>query len=245
MQIGLANLAVQAGAYVSPGVARRHRRFALAKAVPSRCRVPRRPDGEGWLETSHVQSPSRERRLLESPGRTLLVMLRPSAWVPSERSGAGFRILTAAATFLLMLFLALPFLAVLLRASPAEVLRHLADERVRDALRLSLVTGLAATVLIVLLGTPTAYVLATRRFPGKRLVETLVDLPLVLPPTVAGFALLMAFGRMGLAGAALRGLGISLPFTTGAVVVAQAFMAAPFFVAAARAGFASVYRGIL
>jgi molybdate transport system permease protein len=172
-------------------------------------------------------------------------MLRPSAWVPSERSGAGFRLLTAAATFLLLLFLALPFLAVLLRSSPAEVLRHLADERVRDALRLSLVTGLAATVLIVLVGTPTAYVLATRRFPGKRLVETLVDLPLVLPPTVAGFALLMAFGRMGLAGTALRGLGISLPFTTAAVVVAQTFMAAPFFVAAARAGFAGVDRGLL
>ena len=169
----------------------------------------------------------------------------PLAWVPGERSGAGFRALAVAATLLLLLFLALPFVAVLLRSSPRDVLHHLMDEHVRDALRLSLVTGLTATAVIVLLGTPTAYVLATRSFPGKRLVETLVDLPLVLPPTVAGFALLMAFGRMGLAGGALRAFGISLPFTTAAVVVAQAFMAAPFFVSAARAGFAGVDRGLL
>jgi molybdate transport system permease protein len=145
----------------------------------------------------------------------------------------------------LLLFLSLPFLAVLLRASPREVLRHLTDSHVLDALRLSLVSGLAATLLIVMLGTPTAYLLATRRFPGKAVIETLIDLPLVLPPTVAGFALLMAFGRMGLAGSALRGFGISLPFTTAAVVVAQAFMAAPFYVAAARAGFSGVDRGLL
>ena len=169
----------------------------------------------------------------------------PDPWVPGERSGAGFRALVCGAAFLLFLFLALPFLAVLLRASPREVLRHLTDDTVRDALGLSLLTGLSATVTIALLGTPAAYFLATRRFPGKRLVETLVDLPLVLPPTVAGFALLMAFGRTGLAGGALRACGISLPFTTFAVVVAQTFMAAPFFVSAARAGFRGVDRGLL
>lgn len=173
------------------------------------------------------------------------VIEQPAPWTPAERTGLGFRVAAFAATCLLFLFLALPFLAVLLQASPREVLRHSMDETVLEALRLSLTTGLASTIAIVLLGTPAAYLLATRRFPGRRLVETLVDLPLVLPPTVAGFALLMAFGRMGLVGGALHAFGISLPFTTAAVVVAQTFMAAPFFVSAARAGFLGVDPGLL
>ena len=85
-----------------------------------------------------------------------------------------------------------------------------------------------------------AYLLATREFPGKRVLEVMIELPMVLPPTVAGFALLMAFGRTGLAGRALESLGVTLPFTTAGVVVAQVFMAAPFYVAPARAGFAGV-----
>jgi len=175
----------------------------------------------------------------------MAVMETQASWVPRERSGVTFQLFAWAAAGILLLFLSLPFLAVLLRASPGEVLRHLTDAHVLDALRLSLLTGLAATLLIVMLGTPTAYLLATRRFPGKRVIETLIDLPLVLPPTVAGFALLMAFGRMGLAGGALRAFGISLPFTTAAVVVAQTFMASPFYVAAARAGFSGVDRTLL
>jgi molybdate transport system permease protein len=142
-------------------------------------------------------------------------------------------------------FIALPFVAVLLRVTPAQVAARLGEESVRDALRLSLVTGALATAAIVVLGTPMAYLLATRRFPGKRVVEVLVDLPMVLPPTVAGFALLMAFGRMGLAGKALSAFGVSLPFTTAGVVVAQVFMAAPFFIAPARAGFSGVDRRLL
>jgi molybdate transport system permease protein len=116
---------------------------------------------------------------------------------------------------------------------------------VLDALRLSLITSLAATAVVLVLGIPTAYVLATRDFPGKRLVEVLIDLPMVLPPTVAGFALLMAFGRMGLLGGTLRALGLTIPFTTLGVVVAQVFMAAPFFIAPARAGFSGVDRRLL
>src|SRR5207253_3194547 len=92
----------------------------------------------------------------------------------------------------------------------------------------------ASALAIVALGLPTAYLLATRTFRGKRAVEVLIDLPLVLPPTVAGVALLAAFGRAGLAGGALRGLGITLPFTTLGVVVAQTFVAIPLFVGAAR-----------
>jgi molybdate transport system permease protein len=89
-------------------------------------------------------------------------------------------------------------------------------------------------------GLPAAYLLATRTFRGKALVESLIDLPLVLPPTVAGLALLLAFGRVGLAGRALSLVGLQVPFTMLAVILAQAFMALPLFVGAARAGFSAV-----
>ena len=151
----------------------------------------------------------------------------------------------AAATVVLVSFLSLPFLALLLRVSPAQIVARLGDAVVRDALRLSLLTSAAAMVAVVLLGLPVAYLLATRKFFGKRVVEVLIDLPMVLPPTVAGFALLMAFGRAGLAGRTLGAFGITLPFTTLGVVVAQTFMAVPFFVGPARAGFAGVDRRLL
>jgi molybdate transport system permease protein len=155
------------------------------------------------------------------------------------------RAAVVAASVLLVAFLALPFVALLLRVSPAQLLARLGDPVVRDALRLSLVTSAAATLAVIALGLPVAYLLATREFFGKRVVEVLVDLPMVLPPTVAGFALLMAFGRMGLAGRSLAALGITLPFTTVGVVIAQVFMAVPFFVGPARAGFAGVDRRLL
>lgn len=141
---------------------------------------------------------------------------------------------------LLLAFLSLPLVALLLRVSPVQLLSRLGEPAVLDALRLSLITSAFATAIVVLLGLPAAYVLATRSFPGKRIVEVVIDLPMVIPPTVAGFALLMAFGRLGLAGPALSALGVSLPFTTLGVVVAQVFMGIPFFVAPVRAGFASV-----
>jgi molybdate transport system permease protein len=157
----------------------------------------------------------------------------------------GFLALAVIASALLLLFLALPFVALLARVTPAEFFARLGDRAVLDALRLSLVTSLAATAVVVVLGTPLAWLLATREFPGKRLIEVLVDLPMVLPPTVAGFALLMAFGRMGLVGRGLSAFGVELPFTTLGVAVAQVFMAAPFFIAPARAGFAGVDRRLL
>ncbi|HEY6867818.1 MAG TPA: ABC transporter permease [Candidatus Eisenbacteria bacterium] len=141
---------------------------------------------------------------------------------------------------MLLAFLALPFVALVARVSPAQLVSRLGDRVVLDALRLSLVTCVAATAIVLALGLPLAYLLATRDFVGKRAVEVLVDLPMVLPPTVAGFALLMAFGRAGLAGRSLSALGISLPFTTAGVVAAQVFMAVPFFVGSARAGIAGV-----
>jgi molybdate transport system permease protein len=151
---------------------------------------------------------------------------------------ARFAVLAAAT--LLLAFLALPFIGLLLRVSPGTVLTRLGSPVVLDALRLSLLTSLAATAVVVVLGVPMAWLLATREFPGKRVMEVLVDLPMVLPPTVAGFALLMAFGRAGLAGRALSAVGITLPFTTLGVIVAQVFMAVPFMVGTARASFASL-----
>ena len=171
--------------------------------------------------------------------------MRAATPAPPRRRGVIVPIAVAAATVVLVALLALPFLALLLRVSPGQLVARLGDPVVLDALRLSLVTSVAATLLVVALGLPVAYLLATREFPGKRVVEVLIDLPMVLPPTVAGFALLMAFGRMGLLGRALGALGITLPFTTAGVVLAQGFMAAPFFVGPARAGFAGVDRKLL
>ena len=159
--------------------------------------------------------------------------------------GVLLRAVVALAAAGLLVLLGLPLAALVLRTPAGELWHRLRDPLVLDALRLSLVTSAGATVVVVALGLPVAYLLATRSFPGKRAVEVLIDLPLVLPPTVAGVALLAAFGRAGLAGGALHALGISLPFTTLGVVVAQAFIAAPFFVGAARAGLADVDRRYL
>jgi molybdate transport system permease protein len=111
---------------------------------------------------------------------------------------------------------------------------------VLDALVLSLSSTALSLVVVIVVGTPLAFVLARTSFRGKALAEALVDLPIVLPPSVAGLALLFAYGRNGLAGGALEVAGISLPFTTLAVVVAQVFVASPFYIRAARAGFRAV-----
>lgn len=141
---------------------------------------------------------------------------------------------------LLVVLLALPLAGLVTRIPFATLIDRLREPVVLDALRLSLVTSVASTGLVVALGLPVAHQLASREFPGKRLIELLVDLPMVLPPTVAGVALLTAFGRAGLAGGVLHAVGVSLPFTTLGVVVAQAFVAAPFFIRATRAGLTAV-----
>lgn len=122
---------------------------------------------------------------------------------------------------------------------------YLREPTVREAIRLSLLTSVASTTIVVSLGTPLAYLLALRSFRGRWLVELLVDLPIVLPPMVAGIALLLAFGTQGWFGSHLAALGIRLPFTTFAVVLAQAFVATPLFVRAARVGFAAVDHSII
>ena len=141
-------------------------------------------------------------------------------------------------------FLLLPVLALLIQMRPGKLLAELGDPAVLDALRLSLLTSAAATIVVILLGLPVGLLIATREFPGKRLLEALVALPMVLPPTVAGLALLLAFGRAGLLGGALSLLGITVPFTALAVIIAQVFVALPFFIGAS-AGFRGVNRAYL
>jgi molybdate transport system permease protein len=145
----------------------------------------------------------------------------------------------------LVLLLVTPLLALVLRAIDNLNRRtETTTEFMRQALVLSLVTTAVSLTIVVIFGTPLAYLLARREFAGRRLVETLVDLPLVLPPAVAGIALLAAFGRRGLFGDELGALGISLPFTSAAVVLAQIFVAVPFYVRSARAGFSRIDRDI-
>jgi molybdate transport system permease protein len=138
---------------------------------------------------------------------------------------------------LAMAFLVLPVVAIYARTSPGHLVDQLSNPVVKDAFVVSLKTSVFAQLLIVLLGTPTAYLLASRRFPGHSLAVTLVELPLVLPPAVAGVGLLAAFGRFGLLGSSLRAAGITLPFTQSAVTIAVAFVASPLFVRQAIAAF--------
>ncbi|HVV56813.1 MAG TPA: ABC transporter permease [Gaiellaceae bacterium] len=142
-----------------------------------------------------------------------------------------------AATALTLGFLVLPLAALFTRQSPVELVHQLSNPVVTDALKLSVVTSAIAQALILLLGTPTAYLVATRRFPGRSLVVTLVELPLVLPPAVAGIGLLVAFGRVGLLGSTFDALGISVAFNRTAVVLAVAFVASPLYLRAAIAAF--------
>jgi molybdate transport system permease protein len=138
---------------------------------------------------------------------------------------------------LLLFLVTLPLAGLLFTASPRELLRGFGDPLVWPAVRVTLVTTTASLVLVVMGGTPLAWVIARRRARVWRVLETVVEMPVVLPPAVAGVALLLAFGRRGLLGPELEALGIGLPFTRAAVVLAQSFVAAPFYVQAAILAF--------
>ena len=155
-------------------------------------------------------------------------------------SSRVFSALLWGATAVVLGFLALPIAAVFLRVPPGELVDQLSSEVVRDALRVTLKTNSIALALVLVLGTPAAYLVATRSFRGRALVVTLVELPLVLPPAVAGIGLLAAFGRAGLLGGGLDILGVTISFTQTAVVLAVAFVAGPFYVRPAIAAFESV-----
>jgi molybdate transport system permease protein len=151
-----------------------------------------------------------------------------------------FDVLVAIAAAVALGFLALPLVALFTQVPLRDVPSLLGEPVVRDALLVTLRTNLIADALILALGTPTAFLLARRRFRGRAVLVTLVELPLVLPPAVAGIALLAALGRGGLLGGALADEGIVLPFTEWAVVLAVTFVAAPFYVRQAIAAFEAV-----
>ena len=159
---------------------------------------------------------------------------------PSEKSGRTTTSWLWLLALPLLLFLLLPLLALLLRIDPVSLPTTLVNPQVHQAVSLSLLTTGASTGLALLFGTPLAYLLARRRFRGRATIDTLLDLPMVLPPSVAGIALLLAFGRRGLVGAYLADWGLSIAFTPLAVVLAQIFVSAPFYVKAAIAGFGGV-----
>ena len=148
--------------------------------------------------------------------------------------------ITGIAAAALLAFIGLPLLGIFLHVPLGTLVAQLHSQVALDALRVSLKTSLVALAFIVIVGTPVAQLLATKTFPGRVLLVTLFELPLVLPPAVAGIGLLMAFGRFGLLGTPLQRFGIFLPFTWVAVVMAQAFVAMPFYVRQAIAAFASV-----
>ena len=146
----------------------------------------------------------------------------------------------AAALAVTLTFLALPLVALFVDTHPGALFDSLADSESLDALRLSLETSALALAAIVLLGTPAAYLLATRSFRGRALVVTLLELPLVLPPAVAGIALLAALGPKGILGPVLDDAGIELVLATAGVVVALTYVASPFYLRQAQAAFAAV-----
>lgn len=168
----------------------------------------------------------------------------------SGRKGAGIETTRAfmPLAFVFIAFVVAPILALIWRAfASGELAANLTSSLVLNAMWLSAVTSTIALVLAVIFGTPVAYLLARGRFPGKAIVDLLVDLPLILPPTVAGVALLLAFGRRGILGGELDSLGIDVAFTTTAVVMAQLFVAAPFYIRTVKAGFENVspeYEGV-
>jgi molybdate transport system permease protein len=153
-----------------------------------------------------------------------------------------FELIGGAAAALTLAFLLLPLLAIFLRGDLGAGLR---SPETRQALWLSLQLSLVSLAVMVVVGTPLAYLLATRRFPGRPFVMTAIELPLVLPPAVAGIGLLMAFGRRGLLGDELNALGLSIPFTRLAVVMAMTFVASPLYVRQAVAAFEAVDRTLL
>jgi molybdate transport system permease protein len=157
----------------------------------------------------------------------------------------GFTAVLVAALALTLGFLLLPIVAIFLDVSPGRLLDGIRSEAARDALVVTLKTNLVAQAGVVLLGTPAAYLLATRRFRGRALAVTLVELPLVLPPAVAGIGLLAAFGTLGLLGGTIDALGIELAFTQAAVVLAVAFVASPFYIRSAIAAFEAVDGSLL
>lgn len=182
----------------------------------------------------------------DAPGSSNEYMRHPRH---PRQAGAGSmsffgRLALVLASLPLLIFFLLPLLALVLRVPLTDPLAALADPAVGQAIRLSLLTTLVTLALALLGGTPLALLLARTSFPGRAVLETLLDLPLVLPPAVAGIAMLVAFGRFGLLGGVLSAFGITLPFTTVAVIMAQLFVAGPLYIRTAVGAFTAVERDL-
>src|SRR5512137_1717766 len=160
--------------------------------------------------------------------------------IPSRTREVALKAGLAILLTLALTFIALPVVALFLKSPPDTILRSLHDPLVLDALRLSLTTSTITTITVVIMGTPIAYVSARFQYFGKELADSLIDLPVIMPPAVAGIALLVAFGRMGIVGHYLNGFGISIAFTTLAVIIAQVFVSSPFYIRQARTSFEDV-----
>ncbi len=160
--------------------------------------------------------------------------------ISSRVKERALRLGMASFLILAMAFIALPVASLFLKSPMDAMLRSLHDPVVMDALRLSMMTSTLTTLIVVFMGTPIAYVNARFHYPGKEIVDSLIDLPVIMPPAVAGIALLMAFGRMGIVGHYLNALGLSIAFTTLAVIMAQVFVSSPFYIRQARTSFEDV-----
>ncbi|MDR1991987.1 MAG: ABC transporter permease [Nitrososphaerota archaeon] len=135
------------------------------------------------------------------------------------------------------IFITLPIASIFLKIDPTQISTQMQNWQVISAIQLSLYTSAVATLLAFILAVPSAYFMTTRNFPGKTLIDTIMDLPVVLPPAVAGIALLYAFAPRGVLGPVLTSFGITLPGFTAAVIIAEAFVASPFLFRAAKTGF--------
>jgi molybdate transport system permease protein len=182
---------------------------------------------------------------VDRPGRSQPAPASPAPPAPAaSRGGWGAGSLYGLAG-LTALFLGLPVAVLVARALlDGSLARALTAQVVLSALALSLTTTAVSLVITVAFGLPLAFVLARHRFRGSGLVEAIVDLPLVLPPAVAGLALLLLLGRRGFLGGPLDAVGLAIPFTTLAVILAQTFVSAPFFIRSARTGINGVARDL-
>lgn len=159
-----------------------------------------------------------------------------------SRIPRGMNWIIALGTVVLLGFLSLPILSLFFSVTPANVMMALQSPHLSSSLLLSLLTTLVAAAIILLCGTPVAYLMARFTFPGKGILNLIIDLPMVIPPSVAGIGLLLAFGRRSWVGETFEQWGISISFTTLAVIFAQVFIAAPFFIKSARAGFLATHQ---
>jgi molybdate transport system permease protein len=157
----------------------------------------------------------------------------------------AFSVVLVAALALALVFLTLPVVAIFANTGPGDLIDSLGDASARDALELSLETSLIALAIVLAVGTPAAYLLATRRFRGHALLVTLVELPLVLPPAVAGIGLLAALGPNGVLGSLVEDTGVRLVLATAGVVVALVFVSAPYYLRQAQAAFSAVDPALL